>query len=227
MAKVKFGAVLSDTRGSVGGLTFSNSRAGAFIRSRVVPHPKQTPFTTALRSNLANLARRWFGQLDQTQRDAWIALAAVNPVTDVFGNSHVLTGQQFYIRVNQLRNQAGLGFVDDAPADQAVTGILTVTLSATAPGTLSVAFTDTPLDGTHRLYIYASPSLSPGRVASKPDMKFIGVSGLAEASPYDLAAQYTARFGNLIGTKQVSVLVAAFNDDTGALSPYLFSSDVA
>lgn len=227
MAKVKFGAVISDTRGSVGGVTFSKARSGAVIRAASVPRKQQTAFTQVIRSNLSNLAKRWFATLTQVQRNAWIALAAANPVIDVFGNTHVLTGQQFYVRVNQLRSSAGLAYIDDAPADQAVVALLTVTVTATAPATLSLAFTATPLDGSHRLYIYASPSLSPGKLATKKDMKFIGVSGLAQASPFAAGALYTARFGNMVATKLISVMVAAFRDDRGVLSPFLFSSDPA
>ena len=227
MAKVKFGAVVSDTRGSIGGVTFSKARSGAVVRRSHKPTLKQTSMTQPVRSSLANLAKRWFATLTQAQRNAWIALAAANPVVDVFGNTHVLTGQQFYVRVNQLRNQVPLAYIDDAPADQSVTALLTFSVVATAPATLTLTFTGTPLDGSHRLYIYASPSLSPGKVATKSDMKFIGVSGLAQASTYAAGVQYTARFGNMVATKLISVMIAAFRDDRGALSPFLFSSDPA
>ena len=227
MAKLKYGAVISDSRGSIEGVTFSKGRFGAFARRRVVPRLQQNAMTTPVRSSLANLARRWFGTLTQIQRTAWIALAVANPVTDVFGNSHALTGQQLYIRCNQLRNAAGLVVIDTAPADQAVTGILTLSVVATAPATLSITFTVTPLSAGHRLYIFASPSLSPGKVATKRDMKFIGVSAAAQASPYAAGAQYATRFGDMVATKLISVNVAVLRDDRGALSPYLFASDPA
>lgn len=227
MAKVKFGAVISDTRGSVGGITFSRGRSGSVLKTKANPILKQTASTQPVRASLATLSQRWFAVLTQMQRAAWIALAAVNPILDVFGNTHVLTGQQFYIRVNQYRMQAGHVYIDDAPIDQAVTALLSMTLAATAPATLAITFTATPLAIDHRLYIFASPSLSPGRVATKKDMKFIGVSPLGQASPYAAGAQYTARFGNMIATRQVSVMVAEFRDANGALSPFLFSSDPA
>jgi hypothetical protein len=227
MAKLKFGAVVADTRGTVGGITFTRARSGAFMRASTKPTLKQTAMTQVVRSSLANLTKRWFSTLTAMQRAAWIALSAANPVTDVFGNSTILSGQQFYVRVNQLRNQAGLVYIDDAPADQSVTALLSLTLTATAPSTLSIAFTGTPLDGNHRLYIWATPSLSPGKVPTKGDMKFIGVSALGQASPYAAGTQYTARFGNMISTKLISVFVAAFRDDRGAVSPYLLASDPA
>jgi hypothetical protein len=227
MAKVKFGAVISDTRGSVGGITFSRARSGSVVRASSNPRFQQTARTQPVRSSLANLSKRWFATLIQAQRALWILLAAANPVTDVFGNTHVLTGQQFYIRVNQLRTSAGLAYIDDAPADQAVIALLSLSVVATAPATLTVTFTGSPLDGSHRLYIYASPSLSPGKVASKKDCKFIGVSGLAQASTFAAGALYTARFGNMIATKLITVFVAAFRDDRGVLSPFLTASDPA
>lgn len=227
MAKLKFGAVISDARGSIEGVTFSQGRFGAFARKRAVPRLQTTAFNTVVRGRLANFARRWFGTLTAVQRTAWIDLAIANPVIDVFGNSHALTGQQLYIRVNQLRAQAGLAVLDAAPADQAVTGLVTMSVVATAPATLTLTFTVTPLSAGHRLYIFASPSLSPGKVATRADMKFIGVSAAAQASTYAAGTQYTTRFGNMISTKLISVSVAVLRDDRGALSPYFFASDPA
>jgi hypothetical protein len=227
MAKVKYGAVISDSRGSVEGITFSRNRFGGFVRKRQVPRLQQTRYTQPVRSAIATLARRWFGVLTQLQRNGWIALAAANPVTDVFGNLHTLTGEQFYIRVNQIRRQAGLGFVDSAPADQVVTGLDTLSVSATAPATLSISFTSSPLAAGHRLYLFATPSLSPGKVASKQDAKLIGVSGTAIASPFAAGGLYTARHGSLIAGRLVTVFVATLRDDRGALSPFLVASDLA
>jgi hypothetical protein len=227
MAKLQYGAVISDSRGSIEGVTFSKGRFGAFARRRVIPVGRQTSDVTQVRGWLANLSRRWYGTLNQAARDDWIALAAANPVTDVFGNSHALTGQQFYIRVNQIRFSAGLAVLDAAPADQSVTGLDSFTLTATAPATLSIAFTTSPLSAGHRLYMWATPSLSPGRVATRRDMKFIGVSAAAQTTPYAAGAQYAARFGDMVSGRLITVEVCVLRDDRGALSPYFSDSDEA
>jgi len=227
VAKLKFGAVISDARGSIEGVTFSKGRAGAFARKRGVPRLQQSARTSGVRVGISNLARSWVSVLTQAQRDAWIALAVINPVTDVFGNSHILTGQQLYIRVNRLRAQAGLTALSAAPADQSVTGLATLTVTATAPATLSLAFTATPLAAGHRLYIFATPPLSPGKLATKSDMAFLGVSATAQASPFAAGSLYAARFGDMISTRLISVSVAVLRDDRGALSPYFFGSDPA
>lgn len=227
MAKLKYGAVVADARGAVGGVVFGSGRFGPFVRRGSVPRRQQTAVNTRVRGSLANLARRWFGTLSQFQRDGWVALAAANPVSDVFGNLYALSGQQFYIRVNQVRFAAGLSGLDTAPADQSVTGIVTLSVNAVAPNTLTISFTVSPLAAGHRLYIFASPSLSPGRVATKRDMKFIGVSGLAIASPFNASSLYGARFGNMTVGKRIWVSVAVLRDDRGALAPALIASDLA
>jgi hypothetical protein len=227
VAKIKFGAVISDSRGSVEGITFSRNRFGGFVRKRQVPRRQQTTFTQPVRSAIATLSRDWFGALSQVQRDGWVALAAANPVTDVFGNNHILTGQQFFIRVNQIRRQAGLSFVSSAPADQAVTGLATLSVVATAPATLSISFTVSPLTAGHRLYLFATPSLSPGKVASKQDASFIGVSGTAIASPFAAGSLYMARHGDMVSGRLVTVFASVLRDDRGALAPFLVASDVA
>lgn len=226
MAKVKFGAVVSDTRGSVEGITFSRGRAGAVVRRKASPSLQQTVYTQPVRVGLATLSRRWFAELSQLQRDAWIALADANPVTDVFGNSFLLTGQQLYNRVNQIRRQAGLGALDSAPADQVVLGLETLSVSAEAPATLTVSYTATPLAAGYRLYLFSTACLSPGKIARKSDARFLGVSVEEAGSPFAAGTLYTGRFGNLIVGRMVTVFVGTLRADRGAISPMLLGSSV-
>lgn len=226
MAKLRYGTVVTDARGSVEGTTFSDGPFGAYARARKPPRVQQTPFSSTVRSTLSTFSKRWSSTLTQVQRDAWIALAIANPITDVFGNAHPLSGHQLFIRANQLLNQSGVAAIDAAPPDQAITGIATASIVATAPATLTVTFAATPLAAGHRLYLSATPNLSPGRIPDKSQMRFIGVSALAQASAFAAGGLYTARLGNLIAGRRVSVAVQVFRDSRAFASTAIIATDI-
>lgn len=223
MPKVKYGAVITDSRGSLEGVTFSKNRGGSISRKRSIPTTSLTTRNSVVRSRQANLAKRWSSILTVAQRSGWVVLANANPVVDVFGNTRYLSGFQFYIRVNHIRQQSGAVILDTAPADQTGTAIATVVVTATTVPLVSIAFTATPTDADHRVYVFATPNLSPGKSNVTGLYKFLGASSLAKASPYVLTTEYGNLFGNPLSGRAIWFRVTSERDSRGVLLPSLVS----
>lgn len=222
MAKAKFGAALADARGSVAGLVFTKNRFGQILRQKVSPVQPRSIRQAAARAALQYLATRWANSLSDAQRAAWIALANANPVTNAFGDSITLTGMQYYVRVNRNLGKVGEAYDDDAPANQDVTGLLTVTLSAAeVAATMSVAWTATPLAAAHRGAFWASPPMSSGRSFNENLLKFLTFTLAADPSPFDIAPYYLPRFGVWQAGQHIFVRAGAVNTTNGAESAYL------
>jgi hypothetical protein len=153
-------------------------------------------------------------------------LAAANPVTDVFGNTRVLTGLQMYVRVNQVLVGADESTVDTAPANLTVTGPATLTVVASAPSTLTLTWTSAPMPSGNKLYIFATRGSSPGRLPEKKASRFIGASGVDPGSPFAAGTLYTNRLGSLEADKLVAVFMAGVNTSNGAVSPFVIGSTV-
>ncbi len=224
MPKLRYGAVITDSRGSMDGVTYSKNKGGAFARKRSVPTHKMTAYNSVIRARHATLSKRWSATLSAAQRTGWVNLANANPVTDVFGNTRYLSGFQFYCRVNGVRGQCGLSFLDTAPADQAGTGLLTITMTATTAPLVQVAFTATPTDADHRLYIFATPPLPNGKTNVTGLMKFVSKSGVSQASSYTFTGDYTSRFGNPIAGLSITFRVTTERDTRGVLLPSLLQT---
>lgn len=223
MAKVKFGGLAQDARGKVDGVVYSKNQWGAYIRQKVSPVQPQTARQTLLRERMTTLSKRYSTIISEAQRAAWTGFAKVNPVIDVFGNPQSLSGISAYVRLNQVILNALGTIIDDPPADLEVTGLLSATVTATAsPAALSIAFTASPLGANEKLYVWASAGKNAGRQFFKPDLRFIGVSAAAAASPFDALALYTAKHGSLIAGSAVGFLVAVCDVTKGAVSPGLF-----
>ena len=83
----------------------------------------------------------------------------------------------------------------------------------------SVAYTATPLAAGDKLFIYATRPLSAGiNRPSKKEFVYITATAAAQASPFDLLADYVARFGALVAGTKIFVRAVPINAD-GLLGP--------
>jgi hypothetical protein len=214
MAKIVTSALVADVRKKIGGNVFTKGRHGAFTRRKVSPVQPRTQTQRNVRANFSSLAKAWSGaSMDDTKRAAWNALATNYPQKDKFGASHILTGLQMFLKLNRVLNSIGIVTLYDAPAtlEAGFPGGLTIT--ATSPGTLTVATDNNAPAGQTKMY-FAAAQQSPGRTFVGNRYRLIDYD--AGAGAYDIATLYMAKFGPLIAGKKVPVLVAFANTSTGA-----------
>jgi hypothetical protein len=224
MAKIKFGALAEDARGKIDGIVYSRNQFGAYARQKVSPVQPQTARQTLVRERMTTLSKRFSTVISEADRLAWSAFAKVNPVVDVFGNPQALSGISAYNRLNGVILNAGGTRIDTPPADLEVTGLLSMSVAASAGGgTLAITFSVSALGAAERLYIWASQGLNSGREFFKPSLRFIGVSAAAQATPFAAGALYTAKFGSMIQGTAIGVLVGVCDRTKGAVTPGIFA----
>jgi hypothetical protein len=90
--------ILSAASGSIGGLTFQKSRAGAVLKHRTVRVNRDTPRQQNARNSLKVASSSWTNVLTQGQRDGWTAFANANPIPNSLGAFIQLTGLQMWNR---------------------------------------------------------------------------------------------------------------------------------
>lgn len=105
----------TDLSGSLGGITASHNRGGAYFRNRAIPVNPNTVFQQAVRGFLATLTSLWNDTLTVAQRAAWDLYALNVPLLDPLGNPRNVGGLGMYIRSNVPRLQVALARVDAAP----------------------------------------------------------------------------------------------------------------
>lgn len=131
--------------------------------------------------------------LTDAQRAGWLSLGLLMTRTDSLGQTYDLNGFLAYCSVNNNRLDAGDAAVSDAPAIVTPADLLTATITLTAAA-FSVAYTATPLAAGNRLFIFCSPQRSAG-AKFNGDYRLIAVTAAAAASPANILAAYTAKFG--------------------------------
>ncbi len=144
--------------------------------------------------------------------------------TDSLGQVYNLTGFQAYGSVNNLNAAAGNSAVSDAPGLVTPTGLTTLVITLTAVA-FSLAYTPTPLAAGQRAFIRVSPQRSAG-VTFEADYRLLTVTAAAAASPANILAAYTAKFGVPVAGNKIFVSVGIYQ--SGFLSTaFLAASLVA
>jgi hypothetical protein len=184
---------LGDPRsGSYQGMTASRNRFGQYMRTRASPVQPNTTAQLNQRARMTTNAAAWRALTD-AQRAGWLSLGLAISRTDSLGQSYTMNGFMAYCSINNNKLDAGDAAVSDAPAIVTPADLISATITLTAAA-FSVAYTATPLAAANRLFIWVSPQGSAGRKFNG-DYRLLTITAAAAASPANILAAYTARFG--------------------------------
>ena len=100
--------------GKRGKVVASRNHFGSYERAHTSPKKDRTPAQQRTTAGFGLIARVW-SQLTEPQRLAWMAEATHSKSRSRLGESYTLTGQTYFMRVNNLRAGLGLDPVTDPP----------------------------------------------------------------------------------------------------------------
>lgn len=224
--KMKFGAIVVDGRGKIGGHVASKNRAGAYLRTKVTPVNPNTAYQAAVRNRLAQLSTAWAG-LTAGQRLLWNNAVAAFKKTDVFGDIKNPTGFNLHQKLNNNLLRIGEAAITEPPLPVEIPEIITGVLAATNAGVMTLTFTDDPSVAASEVEIEATPALSPGISFVKSEFRVIGNMPALVAHVADIAALYTAKFGAIgaVGQK-IFVRLKQVSNVTGQAGVPVIYSDI-
>lgn len=202
--KIKFGSIVTDGRGKIGGHVASKNRGGAYLRTKVTPVNPQSALQTAVRALLTVLSQGWRA-LTATQRAAWNAAVENFKTTNIFGDIKSPSGINLYVRLNANINTGGGATISSPPSlTSSPTDITLAPAAAAGAATFSVVFGASPVPANTAYVIEATPQISQGKSFVKNLFRVVQVFPAADATPTSIHAAYIAMFGALVaGTKIV------------------------
>ena len=201
--KMKFGAIVVDGRGKIGGHVASKNRAGAYLRTKVTPVNPNTVAQQAVRAILSSLATSW-AELTDAQRLGWNEAVADFASTDIFGDTKNPSGFNLYVKLNSNLLNSGQVQIDDAPAKLEVPfAELDSALGEVSPAELVINTVGNNYDGAVVVFS-ASGIVSAGITNVKSRMRNIGVSTFT-AGAVDIIALYEAKFGALVAGGNLTI----------------------
>lgn len=208
---------------SAGSTTASHNRFGAYLRNRVIPTNPQTAKQTAVRGSLATSSMAWKA-LTQAQREGWTALGASIVKTDSLGETYTLNGLQAFVLANRNRFTTGLGQLSDAPALPAITGLTTLSMTASILA-MVITFAPTPIGATFSLLFSVTPGVSAGiSFMPRSRYKLVLATALNAATGSDILAAYTALYGIPIVGQKIFLTALVLHEASGITGPPFHAS---
>lgn len=193
MAKIKWGMMVVDGRGKLGGHVLSKNRSGAYVRTKVTPVNPQTAFQTQVRSLFGTISQQWSGLTDVV-RAGWNEAVAEWQKTDIFGDLKQPSGKSLFQRLNNQAQIAGYPAVTVAPAKlEMVEGIVSSVEIAIGAGTITLVGAYGNINARNVLLGTAQLSSGTTFVKNKLRKIYSEVGGLFSNNfAYDA---YVGRFG--------------------------------
>ncbi|KKM73430.1 hypothetical protein LCGC14_1410670, partial [marine sediment metagenome] len=179
-----------------------------------------------VRAILASQSQAW-ASLTIAQRAAWENFADQNPVTDVLGESLLLSGHQSFVKLNSRLDFDDQSTLTVPPIVVAPLALDTLVQAGDIGlGNVDATFTATPLAAAVKLWILAAVLDSPGITYIRNRLRFVGTSAAAQTSPFDDQTLIETKFGPLIVGQTLHVRVLTFDTATGLVSVALEDSVV-
>lgn len=193
MAKIKFGMMMTDARGKLGGQVFSKNNAGAYIRTKVTPTNPQSIAQATARALFGAISQAW-STLTASARAGWNNAVADWAKTDVFGDLKNPTGKNLFQRLNNQAQSAGLPAVLAVPAKlEMPSDVVSAVEIAVGAGTITT--TDANADATTQIMLFATPVLTAGTKFVKNRLRnILNFAGNANV-PADNYTAYVAKYG--------------------------------
>lgn len=223
MASIQFGGGISNIVGSAGGNTFARNKGGAYMKKRANGVNPQSSKQLHKRAQMVRLAKHYTFVLSDSDRAAWVAFAATNPVVNRLGNTTFLSAQQMFLKLSGNLLTVGGTIVNTPPVS---TSVPSVTLIQTIPtadpgGSLFIDVTTTTATADDTVQIWCSPAMNPGRAFISSQLRLFG--SFAANVNTDVQVTYKQIFGHLPKAPGQRIFVRArvLNDLTGLTSPFM------
>lgn len=194
--KMKFGALVVDGRGKIGGHVASKNRSGAYLRTKVTPVNRNSSAQIAIRGRLGSIAKAWRG-LAAAVIVAWNSAVSDYSKTDIFGDSRNPTGFTLYQKLNNNSLRNGGTAIATPPLPVAVPYLTAFTPSAVHNGAVSIIYALSPVPAGLAYEYRATKAISAGVNFVKSEFRIIGRQDAADVTPYVATADYNAVFGTV------------------------------
>lgn len=216
MAKIKFGMMMTDASGKLGGQVFSKNRGGSYVRTKVTPTNPQSAAQMSIRGIFASISSRW-SSLTEAQRNSFNGFVSAYARTDIFGDLRNPSGKSLFQRLNQNLELSGQAQIDSCTSPVEVPFADLVSAS----GVVSTSDLEVSYNGDltgSKVAVWATPQMSQGTKFVKNQLRQLLVVAGADASEVDIYSAYVAKFGIPVAGANITIGVRVINAN-GQASP--------
>lgn len=190
---IKWGALVVDGRGKLGGHVAAQNKGGAYLRTKVTPTNPQSTAQTSVRQIFGSLSQAWSG-LTEAQIAAWNAAVDGWKETNIFGDLKQPSGKNLHQKLNLNLLTSGQAAISSPPIKGDMPqGVLTDVSIAITAGTITLTGASTTAGSVVK--VFSSGVVSAGTSFVKNLMRQIHFDPADTYSPTDAYTAYVAKFG--------------------------------
>ena len=183
-AKIKFGMMMTDASGKLGGQVFSKNRGGSYVRTKVTPTNPQSTAQMSVRGIFASISSRW-SSLTEAQRNSFNGFVSAYARTDIFGDLRNPSGKSLFQRLNQNLELSGQAQIDNCTSPVEVPfANLSGASGVVSTSVLKVSYNG-DLTGS-KVVVWATPQMSQGTKFVKNQLRQLFVVDRADASAVNI-----------------------------------------
>lgn len=193
MARITYGTIVTNIKGSIGGTTFSTNRAGSIAKARVVGKRRLTHGQGVSLSSSMSVTNAW-NVLSYSEKTAFNDYALVNTFTDRFGIVKTLTGYQWFKQLASASFYLVGTYLTAPPAYLFPSALPSFSVLSQA-GQLVVTWS-VPIDpSVTSIYVFATPPIRGMANNQSATYRLLDVRSLDITSSFDLASIWSSVFG--------------------------------
>lgn len=193
MAVLKFGAIITDMKGKLGGQVFQGGNNSKVIRNNSYKKGTSTTARQAANRLIYSVSTLWRG-LNDTQRGEWATAALSWGFVDKFGNAYYGNGYQCFMAFNTGRLQSFEAVVSspNAPVSAESAGVFVI--SADDATVMDVNW-DVDTTVVQNFLLYMTAPTTAGKNPNNLKYRFITSGATNGATSGSCSAEYDAVYG--------------------------------
>jgi len=157
---VKFGTIIVDGSGTIGGNVIQNGKAGKIMRTKVSPIQPINEYTIQIKDYFKQCQDKW-NSFNASIVDEWNIYATKYKYSNVFGDSKMLSGQQLFMKCCLNLFLSNLPLFEHAPESPIPGTNIYMGISTITTTSIILNFKELP-SNYNFLRIKATPPLKPG-----------------------------------------------------------------
>lgn len=192
MARVTYGALITELAGSIGGITFQQNSSGSIARLKPSTPYNPSEIQQVQNNYLSQLNGRW-PTLSAAEKLAWENFAAAHDHVNEWSETKSLNGFQWFMSVNLNRLLLGQATIAAAPAWEVVAAPPVFVLDASAIK-FDVYWSGGYAPAGASICVYATPPLRQSSLNLRKSTFFMGVKTITGGTRINLLAAYQTLF---------------------------------
>jgi len=157
---VKFGTIIVDGSGTIGGNVIQSGKAGKIMRTKVSPIQPINEYTIQIKDYFKQCQDKW-NSFSSSIVDEWNVYATKYKYNNVFGDSKMLSGQQIFMKCCLNLFLSNNPLFENAPENPTPGINVFMGISIVDTNSIILKFKEKPTD-THLMRIKATPPLRSG-----------------------------------------------------------------